>query len=214
MSKELNPNEVLEDTSPTEDKPKDEQRELSAKEGLLKYADERATSSIINNTHSRSTFLINDKLIAKLNDVIAYLEVTNGVGSQLIPEGTKEKDIEKGQLLAKGAKSKIVNHSLNKFIKQLENERNAKFPNVLHKKQNVGTVKNKKYHNYYMFTENGETYGIEQDNRGKELRYLSTEPGESEKGVERGVTKEYIQKWFDEIEDQTVKTGAPRKNDK
>ena len=167
----------------------------TVKDKLKDYADKRQNSSIISDTHTRSTYLISDETIQTLDYLVAYIEATNGLGSELT-KGMSPEEVNKGRVLSKGVKSKIVNYAIQSFLDEYESQEGL-IPDVQHKKSKVGKV----YHNYYMFTENGETYGIEQDNRGKELRYLSTTNGDSVESIEQ---------WFDEIEDQSKREGRPK----
>lgn len=175
----------------------------TVKDKLKDYADKRQNSSIISDTHTRSTYLISDETIQTLDYLVAYIEATNGLGSELT-KGMSPEEVNKGRVLSKGVKSKIVNYAIQSFLDEYESQEGL-IPDVQHKRHgfDVGKSKAKKYHNYYMFTENGETYGIEQDNRGRELRFLSTTNGDSVESIEQ---------WFNEVEDNSVKTGAPRKN--
>ncbi|WP_204205892.1 hypothetical protein [Mammaliicoccus sciuri] len=167
------------------------------KENLKDYSVQRMSDSIISENHTRQTYLINDETIEKLEHLVSYVQASNGINSEN-NKGLNKTEINRSRALTKGFKSKAVNYAIQQFLDQWE-EQEGLVPAVEHKKSKVGNV----YHNYYMFTENGETYGIEQDNRGKELRYLSTANDDSVESIEQ---------WFNEIEDQTVKTGAPRKN--
>ena len=169
----------------------------TVKDKLKDYADKRQNSSIISDTHTRSTYLISDETIQTLDYLVAYIEATNGLGSELT-KGMSPEEVNKGRVLSKGVKSKIVNYAIQSFLDEYESQEGL-IPDVQHKKSKVGKV----YHNYYMFTENGETYGIEQDNRGRELRFFSTANGDSVESIEQ---------WFESIEDNSVKTGKPRKN--
>lgn len=169
------------------------------KENLKDYSVQRMSDSIISENHTRQTYLINDETIEKLENLVSYVQASNGIDSEN-NKGLNKTEINRSRALTKGFKSKAVNYAIQQFLDQWESDEGL-VPDVQHKKSKVGKV----YHNYYMFTKNGETYGIEQDNRGRELRYLSTEKGDSIESIEQ---------WFNEIEDQTVKTGAPRKNDK
>ena len=167
----------------------------TVKDKLKDYADKRQNSSIISDTHTRSTYLISDETIQTLDYLVAYIEATNGLGSELT-KGMSPEEVNKGRVLSKGVKSKIVNYAIQSFLDEYESQEGL-IPDVQHKKSKVGKV----YHNYYMFTENGETYGIEQNNRGQELRYLSTTNGDSVESIEQ---------WFDEIEDQSKRDGRPK----
>lgn len=172
----------------------------SIKEELKDYADKRQNSSIIGDTHTRSTYLISDDTLDKLEDLIAHIEATNGLNSELTKDMSKE-EINKGRVLSKGVKSKIVNYAIQSFLNNYEAQEGL-IPNTEHKRYNVGTVKSKIYHNAYRFTNDGVTYGIVQDNRGKELSFMSTANGD---------TVEDINEWFDSIKDETKKQGAPSK---
>lgn len=167
----------------------------TVKDKLKDYADKRQNSSIISDTHTRSTYLISDETIQTLDYLVAYIEATNGLGSKLTKNMSPE-EVNKGRVLSKGVKSKIVNYAIQSFLDEYESQEGL-IPEVQHKKSKVGKI----YHNYYMFTENGETYGIEQDNRGRELRFLSTAKGDNVESIEQ---------WFESIEDQSVKTGRPK----
>lgn len=167
------------------------------KENLKDYSVQRMSDSIIGENHTRQTYLINDETIEKLEHLVSYVQASNGIDSEN-NKGLNKSEINRSRALTKGFKSKAVNYAIQQFLDQWE-EQEGLIPNVQHKKSKAGKV----YHNYYMFTENGETYGIEQDNRGRELRFLSTTKGDSVESIEQ---------WFNEVEDNSVKTGAPRKN--
>ena len=165
------------------------------KENLKDYSVQRMSDSIIGESHTRQTYLISDETIEKLEHLVSYVQAVNGIDSEN-NKGLNKTEINRSRALTKGFKSKFVNFALSTMINQWE-EQEGLIPAIEHKKSKVGNV----YHNYYMFTENGETYGIEQDNRGKELRYLSTANGDSVESIEQ---------WFDEIEDQSKREGRPK----
>lgn len=173
------------------------------KENLKDYSVQRMSDSIIGESHTRQTYLVNDETIEKLENLVSYVQASNGIDSEN-NKGLNKSEINRSRALTKGFKSKAVNYAIQQFLDQWE-EQEGLIPNVQHKKHGfkIGESEKLKYHNYYMFTENGETYGIEQDNRGKELRYLSTTNGDSVESIEQ---------WFDDIEDNSKRDGAPRKN--
>ena len=166
------------------------------KEELKDFADARMNSSIISDTHTRSTYLISDSTLEKLNDLVAHIEATNGLDSELTKHMSKEQ-INKGRVLSKGVKSKLVNFSIQRFLDEYE-QQDGLIPHTEHKKYKVGNV----YHNAYRYTQDGVTYGILQNNRGKEISFMSTDSGN---------TVEEINEWFDSIEDQSKREGRPRK---
>jgi len=166
------------------------------KEELKDYADKRQNSSIIGDTHTRSTYLISDDTLEKLEDLVAHIEATNGLNSELT-KGMSKEEINKGRVLSKGVKSKIVNYAIQSFLNNYEAQEGL-IPNTKHKRFKVSN----KNHNAYKFTQDGVTYGITQDHRGKELSFMSTANGN---------TIEEINEWFDSIEDQSKREGRPRK---
>lgn len=166
------------------------------KEELKDFADARMNSSIISDTHTRSTYLISDSTLEKLNDLVAHIEATNGLDSELTKHMSKEQ-INKGRVLSKGVKSKLVNYSIQRFLDEYE-QQDGLIPHTEHKKYKVGNV----YHNAYRYSQDGITYGIEQNQRGKEIYFISTNTGN---------TVEEINEWFDNIHDETKKQGRPSK---
>lgn len=166
------------------------------KEELKDYADKRQNSSIIGDTHTRSTYLISDDTLEKLEDLVAHIEATNGLNSELT-KGMSKEEINKGRVLSKGVKSKIVNYAIQSFLNNYEAQEGL-IPNTEHKRFKVSN----KNHNAYKFTQDGVTYGITQDHRGKELSFMSTANGN---------TIEEINEWFDTVPDETRKQGRPSK---
>ncbi len=178
------------------------QNDTTTVKGALKdYSVERMGNSIIGENHTRQTYLIDDETIEKLEYLVSYVQATNGINSEN-NRGLNKTEINRRRALTKGFKSKAVNYAIKKFIEQWEGQEGA-IPDVQHKKHGfkIGDTDKYKYHHYYMFTENGETYGIEQDNRGKELRYISTTKGDSVESIEQ---------WFNDIEDQSKPEGRPK----
>lgn len=166
-------------------------------ERLKDYSIKRMSDSIISENHSRSTYLIEDETLKKLNSLVSYVQAINGIDSTN-NKNMSRTEINRSRALTKGFKSKSVNYAIQQFLNQWEAEEGL-IPNVQYKKSKVDKV----FHHYYLFSENGETYGIEQDNRGRELQYLSTENDDK---------KEFIEEWFNKIKDQNVKSGRPEKN--
>ena len=195
----LNPNDVTKKSNTQSEETKNVIKDFptdkkTIKEELKDFADSRMNSSIISDTHTRSTYLISDSTLEKLNNLVAFTEVSNGLDSELT-KGMSREEINKGRVLSKGVKSKLVNYSIQKFLDDYESQEGL-IPETLHKKYKVGNV----YHNAYLFTQSGITYGVVQDNRGREIEFMSTQ---------NGYTSEQINDWFDEIQDESVKTGRP-----
>lgn len=166
------------------------------KEELKKFSDERQGNSIIGEDHTRATHLLSNSSLEKLNQLVNFISASYGLGSELT-KGMDEVEVKKARTLTKGTRSKALNFALQHFLDTWEQEEGL-IPNTEHKKYKVGNV----YHNAYRFTKDGVTYGITQDNRGKELSFMSTANGN---------TVEEINEWFDSIEDQSKREGRPSK---
>ena len=93
----------------------------TVKDKLKDYADKRQNSSIISDTHTRSTYLISDETIQTLDYLVAYIEATNGLGSELT-KGMSPEEVNKGRVLSKGVKSKIVNYAIQSFLDEYESQ--------------------------------------------------------------------------------------------
>lgn len=168
----------------------------TVKEELKKFSDERQGNSIIGESHTRATHLLSDSSLKKLNQLVNFISASYGLNSELT-KGMDEKEVKKARTLTKGTRSKALNFALQHFLDTWEQEEGL-IPNTEHKKYKVGNV----YHNAYRFTQDGVTYGILQDNRGKEINFMSTDSGN---------TVEEINEWFDSIEDQSKREGRPSK---
>lgn len=155
------------------------------KDDLVDYAIKRMTSGIINESNKRATFLVEEETLRELDDLVNFVEATNGIGTKYQENKTQE-EIRKERLLAKGFKSKIVNFAIQSVLEKWKNDEDL-IPEVNKVRYKV----NKVYHRAYYLEHNGETYGIEQDNRGNELQYLATTNGNSQ---------EEIKDWFKEKE--------------
>ena len=168
----------------------------TVKEELKKFSDERQSNSIIGDNHTRMTYLISDSTLSKLDDLVAYIEASNGLHSELT-KGLDEREVNRNRTLTKGTRSKALNFALQHFLDTWEQQEGL-IPQTEHKKYKVDKV----YHNAYRFTKDGVTYGITQSNRGVELYFMSTADG---------YTKQQIDEWFDSIEDESKREGRPRK---
>ena len=198
----LNPNEVTKKSNTQENEstniiknfPSDTK---TVREELKKFSDERQSNSIIGDNHTRMTYLISDSTLAKLDDLVSYIEASNGLHSELT-KGLDEREVNRNRTLTKGTRSKALNFALQHFLDTWEQEEGL-IPETEHKRFKV----NGKNHNAYRFTKDGVTYLIEQDQRGRELFFMSTETDSIDD----------INNRFDEIEDTSIKTGRPSKRD-
>ncbi|MCG2355677.1 hypothetical protein K4S27_11095 [Staphylococcus epidermidis] len=151
---------------------------ISVKDRIEEYSDTRMTSGRINETHTRSTFLVDDETLEKLQNLVDYMEASNGLNSKYHDNLTL-KQIRDNRLLSKGFKSKVVNYALDTIIEQWESDEGL-IPKV--NKVRYKTTEGK-YHRVFKFEENGDLYYLEQDNRGNEVKFLSTGKGFSESEI-------------------------------
>ncbi|MEJ7151706.1 hypothetical protein WL544_12145 [Staphylococcus epidermidis] len=183
MALNLDPNNVKKKTTETkEEQPKKEvvtnSDKISVKDKIEEYSDTRMTSGRINETHKRSTFLVDDDTLEKLQNLVDYMEASNGLDSKY-HDNLTVKQIRDNRLLSKGFKSKVVNYALDTIMEQWESDEGL-IPKVdkVRYKTSEG-----KYNRAFRFEENGDLYYLEQDNRGNEVKFLSTGKGFSESEI-------------------------------
>lgn len=181
MGVNLNPENVKQKKTETnqEEQPKQEvvsnSDKLSVKDKIEEYSDERMTSGRINETHKRSTFLVDKDTLDKLQNLVDLMEGTNGLDSKY-QDNLTTKQARDARLLAKGFKSKIINYALDTVLEEWESTEGL-IPNVekVRYKTTEGT-----YNRAFKFEENGVLYYLEQNNRGHEVKYLATDSGITE----------------------------------
>ena len=190
MGVNLNPNNVKPKKTETkqEEQPKQEvvsnSDKLSVKDKIEEYSDERMTSGRINETHKRSTFLVDQDTLDKLQNLVDLMEGTNGLDSKY-QDNLTTKQARDARLLAKGFKSKIINYALDTVLEEWESTEGL-IPNVekVRYKTTEGT-----YNRAFKFEENGVLYYLEQNNRGHEVEYLATDSGNTEDEINEKFNK-------------------------
>lgn len=198
----LNPNDVTKKSNTQADETKNVIKDFptddkTIKEELKEYSDARQADSIIEESHRRATHLMSDSSLAKMDDLVNYISATYGLNSEFTKDMDK-REVSRARTLTKGTRSKILNFALQHFLDTFEQQEGL-IPETEHKRFKV----NGKNHNAYRFTKDGVTYLIEQDQRGRELFFMSTETDSIDD----------INNRFDEIEDTSIKTGRPSKRD-
>lgn len=180
MALNLDPNNVKQKKAETkQEQPKQEavtnSDKLNVKDKIEEYSDERMTSGRINETHKRSTFLVDQDTLDKLQNLVDLMEGTNGLDSKY-QDNLTTKQARDNRLLAKGFKSKIINYALDTVLEEWESTEGL-IPNVekVRYKNPEGT-----YNRAFKFEENGVLYYLEQNNRGHEVKYLATDSGITE----------------------------------
>ncbi|MEJ7195111.1 hypothetical protein WL277_11975, partial [Staphylococcus epidermidis] len=106
----------------------------------------------------RSTFLVDDDTLEKLQNLVDYMEASNGLDSKY-HDNLTVKQIRDNRLLSKGFKSKVVNYALDTIMEQWESDEGL-IPKVdkVRYKTSEG-----KYNRAFRFEENGDLYYLEQD---------------------------------------------------
>lgn len=169
---ELEEQEMYTDKSDSDNK--------TLKENLKDYSVKRMSDSVILESHTRATYLVDNDVLEKFNDLISYTEALNGINSSFQSDNVSAKETNRSRAMTKGLKSKIVNYALSDFLTNWESEEGL-VPSVEHVRFKI----NKVYHRAYKFTVDGETYGVEQNNRGIETNFLSTKNGDSLEDIEQ-----------------------------
>lgn len=197
MALNLDPNNVKQKNNETKEEIVTNSDNLSIKDRIEEYSDERLTSGRINETHKRATFLIDSDTLDKLQNLVDLIEATNSLESKY-QDNLTTKQVRTNRLLAKGFKSKLINYALNSVMEEWESSQGL-IPEVekIRYKKSDGT-----YNRVFKFEENGTLYLLEQNNRGVEQRFMSTDSGD---------TKEEIDNLFNSFEDQSKREGRPRK---
>lgn len=197
MALNLDPNNVKQKNNETKEEIVTNSDNLSIKDRIEEYSDERLTSGRINETHKRATFLIDSDTLDKLQNLVDLIEATNSLESKY-QDNLTTKQVRTNRLLAKGFKSKLINFALNSVMEDWESSQGL-IPEVekIRYKKSDGT-----YNRVFKFEENGTLYLLEQNNRGVEQRFMSTDSGD---------TKEEIDNLFNSFEDQSKREGRPRK---
>lgn len=190
MGVNLNPNNVKQKKTETKQEEQPKQKavsnsdKLSVKDRIEEYSDERMTSGRINETHKRSTFLVDQDTLDKLQNLVDLMEGTNGLDSKY-QDNLTTKQARDARLLAKGFKSKIINYALDTVLEEWESTEGL-IPNVekVRYKTTDGT-----YNRAFKFEENGVLYYLEQSNRGIEVKYLATDSGNTEDEINEKFNK-------------------------
>lgn len=198
----LNPDDVKpkanNNNTQTKQKPVTNSDSISIKEKIEEYSDERMTSGRISESHKRATFLVDEETLDKLQNLIDLMEATNAIDSSYQNDLT-DKQIRSNRLLAKGFKSKFINYCLDTILDEWENTEDT-IPDVDKARYKTS---DDTFNRAFRFKQDNILYGLEQNHRGKEVRFMSTANGN---------TEQEINDWFESINDEPIKNGAPRKN--
>ncbi|MDK3656243.1 hypothetical protein O0A22_11555 [Staphylococcus pseudintermedius] len=150
------------------------------KERIKEYSTTRMSLGRINETHKRSTFLIDSDTLDKMQNLVDYMEATNALDSKYQNHLTVEQ-ARNDRLLAKGFKSKLVNYALDTVLDawEAENDIIPKIDKVRYK------TKDGTYNRAFRFKKDNILYYLEQSNRGREIKFMSTELNSTEDEINK-----------------------------
>lgn len=175
----------------------------NVKERLVSFVKTRPDGKISDLT-TRTTFIIEDRVLERLNNYFNYMEASNASNSNYNPHNKNETELIADRGLSKGILSKLMSFSLNETLDEwnsvdpIPDTEKARYPVSVSKER--GTGYKIAYHRAYKFELKGVTYGISIDERSNQYEYYTTaEPkkGESNDDVTHfNVDKSVIEEWF------------------
>lgn len=159
---------------------------------VREYSEHRMGAKRINENHTRSTFLIDNESLEKLDDLVDYMEATNALDSEFTKGLTQTKK-DSLRNFAGGFKSKFLNYLIKEGLEQWSKEEGT-IPNIDRirfpvKNKNGETV----YHRAFRINEKNKLTYTVQDSRGHEIDYLTTDSNadKDKQGTEEQINKEF-----------------------
>ena len=176
---------------------------------VREYSEHRMGAKRINENHTRSTFLIDNESLEKLDDLVDYMEATNALDSEFT-KGLTDTKKQSLRNFAGGFKSKFLNYLIKEGLEQWAKEEGtipsidrARFP-----------VNDGSYHRAFRINEKNKLTYTVQDSRGHELTYLTTD---SNADKSKQATEEHINELFEEkyeLEQQDLEQKAQQRKQK
>ncbi|WP_185160578.1 hypothetical protein [Mammaliicoccus sciuri] len=173
------------------------------KERLVNHIKTRPEGKISDIT-TRTTFIIENRVLERLENYFNYMEASNASNSNYNPYNKNESELMADRGLSKGILSKLLSFSLSETLDEwhnidpIPNTEKSRYP-VQVRKERGGGYKTA-YHRAYMFELKGVTYGISIDERSNQYEYYTTaSPKEGEykgDGTHFNVDKNVINEWF------------------
>ncbi|WP_192978166.1 hypothetical protein [Mammaliicoccus vitulinus] len=193
----------------------------NVKERLVSFVKTRPDGKISDLT-TRTTFIIENRVLERLDNYFNYMEASNASNSNYNPHNKNETELIADRGLSKGILSKLMSFSLNETLDEwnsvdpIPNTEKARYPVQVRKER--GTGYKKEYHRAYMFELKGVTYGISIDERSNQNEYYTTAepPKENEsndESVHFNVDKKVIEEWFKKKQ-ELEKTDKEKKQKK
>lgn len=160
---------------------------------IKEYTDVR-NNQIVTQDHTRSTFLLDNKSLSELDDLVDYMEALGASdGGDLVQVKGVGKDLDKYRIISKNFKSRFVNYCIKEGLKSWK-DKEGKIPDIDRARFPVGN--NEYWRAFKIKDEHDHVYYTEQDNRGHQQKYLTTDPKETR--TDKQATEEYINELFEE----------------
>lgn len=186
--------------------------EFNIKERLVSFVKTRPEGKVSDIT-SRTTFVIEDRVLERLENFMNYMEASNVSNSNYNPHNKNQTQLLADRGLAKGILSKLVSLSISESLDEwnkidsIPNTKKVRYTVKVPRERGKGTKTAN--HRAYIFELKGITYGIAIDERSNQLEYLTTDSKNDNDydgvGSRYGLSREEIIEWFEEKEKLTVK---------
>src|SRR5699024_12813597 len=157
-------------SEPTNQEPVKSSDKVTISDKVREYSEHRMGAKRINENHTRSSFLIYNESLEKLDDLVDYMEATNALDSEFT-KGLTDTKKQSLRNFAGGFKSKFLNYLIKEGLEQWAKEEGtipsidrARFP-----------VSDGSYHRAFRINEKNKLTYTVQDSRGHELTYLTTD---------------------------------------
>ena len=190
---------------------------ITISDKVREYSEHRMGAKRINENHTRSTFLIDNESLEKLDDLVDYMEATNALDSEFT-KGLTDTKKQSLRNFAGGFKSKFINYLIKEGLEQWAKEEGT-IPSIDRARYPIKDKNGVEFYNraFKINEKNKVTYTI-QDPRGHELEYKTTDPTADK---EKQATKEQINNWFEdkqklekEDKDKKAQQRKQKKEDK
>lgn len=162
-------------------------------EEIKQYTDERNNNQRVTQDHTRATFLIDNESLSELDDLVDYMEALGAVdGGDLVKVKGIGKDLDKYRVISKNFKSRFINFCIKEGLKAWK-DKEDEIPDIDRARFPVGD--DEYWRAFKIKDQHDHVYYTEQDNRGHQKAYLTTNP--EEKRTDKQATEEYINELFE-----------------
>src|SRR5699024_5297321 len=180
-------------SEPTNQEPVKNSDRITISDKVREYSEQRMGAKRINENHTRSTFLIDNESLEKLDDLVDYMEATNALDSEFT-KGLTDTKKQSLRNFAGGFKSKFINYLIKEGLEQWAKEEGT-IPSIDRARYPIKDKNGVEFYNraFKINEKNKVTYTI-QDPRGHELEYKTTDTTADK---ENQANKEQNNNWFE-----------------